>query len=90
MAATTEFSRSTSNGATSAKAGEESVKSANAIAEPCSLVQNTCSTSRTRTVTMMLLGGPAEPHQELVIGQIPTEDELALYDAPLEADARST
>jgi chromosome partitioning protein len=58
IAATSGFRVSTSPCETSTKAGEGRVRSANAIPAPSSLEQKTCSTSLTRTVTMMLPAGP--------------------------------
>ena len=56
IAATSRFRLSTSCWDTTVKAGDESVRSANAIAPPW--LQNTCSTSFTRTVTMMFPVAP--------------------------------
>ena len=53
MALTSGFKVWISGRLTTSKTGEGTVRSAKAIAAPPSLVQKTCSTSLTRTVTMM-------------------------------------
>ena len=53
IAPTRGFRASTSGCVTTPKAGDGAVRSANAIEKPPWLVQKTCSTSFTRTVTMM-------------------------------------
>ena len=70
IAPTRGFRVSTSGRLTTSKTGDGTVRSANAIEAPLWLVQKTCSTSFTRTVTMMFARrGGAEPHQIFVTGR---------------------